>query len=440
LGTDARAGEGTVHEEPVVKEGTVDLGYLAGMAKVDMTPDLARFSVSLNGYGDRKRGRATGVLDPVFARALVVSDARGGLAAVVAVDLCYVVTDLRDGIIEELQSQGFTQDNLLLSATHTHSSFTGYDGSFVAKVLMGSFQEKVFDHTVDAVVRAVTDAKKAMRPAQIFFGSREVDGLNRSRLDPAFEHGLGKNTQSPSASKFPTNKRLSVLHVKSREGGDIGAVVHFSAHPTALSPKNMSISPDFPGVVCNQVEQELGPGSVAVFLNGSLGDMAPSPDWEDAVATEVKQMREYGGRLADAAVEMLPRLEALKNPKISCRTVRGKYRNVWIRPLGRLELPGFLSKAFYTNGEMAFQAMALGGLVFLGVPGEVTTTTGRNLEAVCPPEQVCLVVSPANGYTGYIVTPNEYEVDGYESDSCLFGPHAADRAKSFLQKAMDGLE
>ena len=110
-----------------------------------------------------------------------------------------------------------------------------------------------------------------------------------------------------------------------------------------------------------------------------------------------------------------------------------------MRPLGGIELPKFLSKGFYSSPEVAFQVVKIGSLILLAVPGEPTTATGRDIETLCPVGGKCLVVAPANGYMGYIVTKQEYRIDGYESDSCFFGPEAGQRVKNSLKKAIDGL-
>ena len=63
-----------------ITDSAQNTGFLVGMAKVDITPDIRAIKVPLNGYADRWRKAATGVLDPLYVRALVVSDPNGRLA------------------------------------------------------------------------------------------------------------------------------------------------------------------------------------------------------------------------------------------------------------------------------------------------------------------------------------------------------------------------
>ncbi|MCL4236194.1 MAG: neutral/alkaline non-lysosomal ceramidase N-terminal domain-containing protein, partial [Deltaproteobacteria bacterium] len=59
--------------------------------------------------------------------------------------------------------------------------------------------------------------------------------------------------------------------------------------------------------------------------------------------------------------------------------------------------------------------------------------------AMCPPGARCIVTGPANAYMGYLVTREQYEVDGYESDSCFYGPDAAAAVGAKLREAISEL-
>ncbi len=419
---------------------TATTGFRVGLAKVDMTPDLSQVAVSLNGYGDRDNALATAVLDAVYARALVVMDARGAMAAIVAVDLCYVTTELRDLALAELGDDGFDGRNVLVAATHTHSSFSGYDDSFVATHFMGDFHEEILRQTAHAIARAVRDAKAAARPAVMSVARADLVGFNRSRLDPNFEHGLGRSLAPSADPQFALNQRAVLIRFQAEDGTNIGAVAQFSAHPTVLSPKNLAISADYPGVLCRRLEAALGPGSTALFLNGSLGDMAPTPDWAESGDIEVKDMEAYGNRLADAFLGMIPALAPSDDTRLRASAVRLPFENLVVNVFGGLTLPSFLTGLVTTRDELAVQAIALGRLVLLAIPGEATTRTGRDLETVCANGDECIVVAPANAYIGYLVTRGEYDLDRYEADSCFFGPDAAAWAKSAVESAYRGLQ
>ena len=74
------------------------------------------------------------------------------------------------------------------------------------------------------------------------------------------------------------------------------------------------------------------------------------------------------------------------------------------------------------------QVLRLGGLGIVAVPAEFTSTAGRRLkrtlaDALGPAVQQVALTGYANGYAGYVTTPEEYVAQLYEGASTLYGPH-----------------
>lgn len=413
-----------------------------GVAKVDITLDVGKKAVRLHGYLDKNRKKgAIGVLDRIYARALVGQDESGNLFGLVSADMCYIATELRDEVLKRLASFGFNDDNLMLAATHTHSSFAGYDRTFIARALFGGFDEEILLDTAERIAKAVIDAKESMSESTIEIGSKDVKGLNRSRLDPAFYFGDGKAEQKvlPNPEKYPVDEKMTVLKLNRLDGRPKAVVIHYSAHPTILSPKNLQISADYCGVLCKKVEDALRNDAIALFINGTLGDTAPLPDWEDSVEKEIVQMNDYGTALANEALKALEKTEPLEVDKVVSKTVIMKAPQIVLRPLGRIKLPYFLSKLFYAKSEIPYQAMRIGKLILLAVPAEPTTEVGRELKSLCPSNFQSLIVAPANSYLEYLVTKEQYEQSGFTADHCFFGPNASDYVKGAFQKALAGV-
>jgi hypothetical protein len=420
-----------------VEEG----GLRVGFGRVDITPDPVSSTVRLGGYEDRGKKPATGVMAPLHARAMVASDAEGRLVGIASLDVCHVNSGLRDLVVERLAPAGFGDDSLLLAATHTHSGFAGYDRTMLARWLFGAFDAGLLERTAGLVTDALLQAMAAMRPCRLESATREIEGLNRSRLDPAFEFGdsaPGRGV-APDPARYPVDKRLSVIKAVGPDGRACGAIVHFAAHPTILSPKNLNLSPDFPGIVCGRVEEAMGSGSVALYLNGTLGDTAPTPDWTDTVEAEIADLKGYGNRLADEACGLLTETVAAPRPCLEWGMARREFANAVLRPLRRLRLPRMLSRALYLRPDVPLQVVRLGGTVLVAVPGEATFAAGGILERLCPAGIECLVVAPANGYVGYLVTPSQYADGGYAADSCLFGPDVVARLEEGFREAFGGI-
>ncbi|KAF1982619.1 Neutral/alkaline nonlysosomal ceramidase [Aulographum hederae CBS 113979] len=74
------------------------------------------------------------------------------------------------------------------------------------------------------------------------------------------------------------------------------------------------------------------------------------------------------------------------------------------------------------------QAFRIGQLYIIVSPGEATTMSGRRWKsavagAVDASEPVVVLGGPANSYTHYIATPEEYGIQRYEGASTLYGPY-----------------
>jgi len=432
---------GTGLAEEVAAVDSTDAGLSVGMAKVDMTLDPSARTIRLAGYSGRGRKPANAVLDPVFARALVASDDEGHVFGLVSADLCYINSELRGEVLARLRPYGFDENNLMMAATHTHSSFAGYDKSFLGRKLFGEFDSGILDHLASSIAKAVLKANGSMQPAVLEIATERLEGMNRNRRAPVFDMTTGKADRSmqPNRQKYPTDERMTVIRITRTDGSPVGAIIHFTAHPTVLSPKNLAISADYVGVLCGRVEDALGGGAVVLFLNGTLGDVAPLPDWSDDVATEIAQLREYGDELADAALQILPNVVPMSGGDLVFNTANSDLPRVVIRPLARWKLPRAMYGLFYQGTSAPFQAVRLGDVVLLAIPGEPTTEFGMELEGLCPAGYRCIVVGLANGSIGYLVTPQQYREGGYEANVSFFGLNVIDWVKSSVKKALAGL-
>jgi neutral ceramidase len=79
-----------------------------------------------------------------------------------------------------------------------------------------------------------------------------------------------------------------------------------------------------------------------------------------------------------------------------------------------------------------FQIIRIGDLLLLTVPGEVTTMARERLETWVlqklddPTIKKILLTTYANGYMGYVTTPEEYDLQCYEGGHTVYGRHTLD--------------
>jgi len=86
----------------------------------------------------------------------------------------------------------------------------------------------------------------------------------------------------------------------------------------------------------------------------------------------------------------------------------------------------------WADNIMAIQLAQVGQLYILGIPAELTTMAGRRLKdavrraliaAGAPPDIVVVIAGMTNGYSHYVTTYEEYQIQRYEGASTLYGPH-----------------
>ena len=168
------------------------------MAKADVTPPPG---VRMYGYGARGENVSTGVHDPLYAKAIVLSDGQR-TAAWVTMDLGYadkpLTRDVRAAVSAAL---GF--DDVFLTSSHTHSGPTFVpDFPSAATPWVQELRRKV--------IAAIVEAHGALQPARLGVGWGQVDlGHNRRRVradgtvEMLWENRRGIPTSPRLTSRLP---------------------------------------------------------------------------------------------------------------------------------------------------------------------------------------------------------------------------------------------
>lgn len=99
----------------------------------------------------------------------------------------------------------------------------------------------------------------------------------------------------------------------------------------------------------------------------------------------------------------------------------------YVRTFKKLDRAGYLRRTPWIPQILPIQIFCIGNIALLGLPAEITTIAGKrlakDLEQVLAPKgiQKVLLATYANGYHGYITTPEEYDVQLYEGGHTVFG-------------------
>lgn len=273
LGSAFSAGRAVAQEAPSLR---------AGATKVDITPDELP-------SGSR------GVLDPLYARAIVLDDGRAK-AALVTVDAGAIPTEMWRRLSERAERElRIAEENFLITATHTHSApFVRNDG----------YEERIFE--------AVREAAARLRPARMAFGTgTSWINVNRNLIDPENRRWWeGPNYEGIS------DKTVGVVRFETPAGEPIGVYYNYAVHPVITGTLDM-VSADIPGAASNYIEASLGGDAVAVWSSGASGDQNPIFFNQTYELREIR-IRDYASRGEDISNAMPPGGEGLdrSNPRV----------------------------------------------------------------------------------------------------------------------------
>jgi hypothetical protein len=245
----------------------------------------------------------------------------------------------------------------------------------------------------------------------------------------------------------PTDPEISFISVQARSGRPIALFAAYSLHYVGGVPSG-TVSADYFAMFCTRIGQLLqedrsrapepaAPAFVALLANGTSGDVNNINFREKRTAQPpFEQMRRVANRVAAAVyrayqtvehrdgVSLDSRLEelALESRRPTPEMI-ARARDLLARPAGG---PGWhpLERAYANrvlqraeapaNVAVPVQVLRIGEIAVMTVPAETFAETGLELKAKSPFRQA-FTVSLANGYLGYMPTPAQHRLGGYES-------------------------
>lgn len=262
----------------------------AGVARADVTPPLGG---PMYGYGARGTNVSEGVHDPLYAKAIVLSDQSQKLA-IVTLDLGSISAGSA-ARIESIVRQQTDIEDVLLVASHTHSGPRATpDFPSTASPWIRDAEEKI--------AQAVIEADGRMVPVRIGVGWGEVrEGHNR-RMIGADGRAVMFWENRERIPTSPLDYELGVIRVEQLDGQTLATLVSFQCHPVVLGPENLDISADYPGVFMRIVEAELG--GQAMFLQGAAGDINPFWDKTPPAEGAFEQVEAMGRAVAEEVIRV----------------------------------------------------------------------------------------------------------------------------------------
>src|SRR4051812_31202484 len=220
----------------------------AGVGRSDVQPPTGFPTM---GYV-RSDAIARGQHTRLFARAIVLREGERRLA-LVATDLGFIPGGLVSEVAARLASRGFSERDIVISASHTHSGPAGYanfqSDNFVAPTMgtPGQFDvagdTRLYGFLIERVALAIVRADSDLGPAKAAWGSATLTGITDNRsleahlADHGFDepYGTGRIEQDPLGYEHTIDPEVDVLRVDriaGRRSFPLGGWLSFADHGT----------------------------------------------------------------------------------------------------------------------------------------------------------------------------------------------------------------
>jgi neutral ceramidase len=443
--------------------------FKVGVATSNITPKIG---TSIN--GNFQDASTQNIHDETHARSIVLDDGQQRLALVVA-DLCMVSREVLDAAKHRAhQFTSIPVANMMMSATHTHS------GGTACSVFQSDPDAEYLKFLTERIADAVIRANAHLTPARIGWGvghepNQVFNRRWKMKAGTKLTNPFGKQDQvkmnpgigNPDlgAPAGPTDPELPIVAIQTLDGKPLAILANYSLHYVGGTKPN-EISADYYGLFAKKLTKLLGADEessefLAIMSNGTSGNInnidfggsAPQPmlpyekmnvvatalateackvyqqiQYQDWVSLGSAQKELYLGVRKPTQDELLLAKEIVaKAPGAVMHTVEELYAR---ETLLMRQVP------------LIIQAFRIGELAIAAVPCEVFVEIGLDLKKRSPFKPT-FTISLANGYNGYLPTPEQHALGGYETwraRSSYLETHASTQITSVLFELFNALK
>jgi hypothetical protein len=421
--------------------------FLAGVATSNITPWLGDGLVG--NFGTPPAAKY--VHDELHTRCFVLDDGNTRIAIVVN-DSIYISREVLDEAKRQItEATGLPPERMLMSGTHTHSSVScRWKNPLQPEKDFTEYQRFVAHRIADGVRCAINN----LQPAKIAWGTADLPGqvfCRRWLMKPGTE--LFNPFGEPDHAKMnpgnrsdllkpasPVDPQIGFFALQTLEGRPMGLLANYSLHYVGGTGPN-HISADYFAVFADRIQELLGadrldPPFVAAMSNGTSGNINNN---DYSVPREKRkpyeQIRRVADECAQAVLQQYKRLVWHDSVPLGMQQrelelgVRKPTpaqlehaRKVLAEPEHRDKFPherNYAEKAIQqlespSTVRVILQAVRIGDLGISAIPFEVFSDIGLELKARNP-FKPSFTIELANGGYGYLPTPEQHKLGGYET-------------------------
>ncbi len=414
---------------------------LVGTASVDITPKVLPLPL-VGGWSPKP---TTVINDHLHARSIAFSDGKGR-AVITVVDNLMMGREMLDEIkAAAAKRSGWAAKEMMISATHAHSCPPAGGGGGKER---DAYHQQIKKGIEDSIVKAV----KALKPGRVGFGSSDLpeEVFNRrwylkEGTMPANPFG-GMDTvkMNPSRSTIvrpagPTDPEICVVDVRNSRGKPLGILANYSLHYVGGTENQVSADyfGEFARLMANRMRGS-SPEFVAMMSNGTSGDInnidftgtrPPRIAFEQigVVATKAADTAWRATKdiqhVDKAVVKMVQREVPLSWRKPTPDQLAEAERILKLSDKEAATLPRhaqtyasrtLTQAAREGKADVMVQAIRIGDQAIVSMPFEVLVEIGLEIKERSPFKHT-FVIELANGAYGYLPTPEQHQLGGYET-------------------------
>lgn len=259
---------------------------LAGVAKVDIT-----------------NHDAGPVHDPLYVKALVIKD-RTKKSVIITIDAVAIaeIGSIKNNFLSRVKNgiktqAGILPEHVLINASHCHG------------IVCNDIEERT--------LRAVKLASESLKPVRVGFGRGYEDKISENRRiklkngrESDVRHAYSMPFDDEVAEVGPIDPEIGILRIDLTDGSPLAIIYNFAVHPIQGVPGGSNTA-DLSGFASQAIEESLGNGAIALFLQGCAGDINPVR-YKDVHAP--RDAEPLGNKLGLSVLKVLP---SIKTSEIS---------------------------------------------------------------------------------------------------------------------------
>ena len=424
-------------QETEAQEGEFTVGY----GRANVTPKVP---VGLTGFGNASTRISDNLLSYLYLTCLAVTDADGNTVLLYGVDATTSDGDVTMALRSAVEkATGISGENIMISATHTHSA---------PEITNPVFQSLLLTGAVEAAQTALEDRA----PATVYVGTVMTEKLNFVR-HYIQENGayVGNNFGDYSVSPIVghTTKADGEMQLIrfDREEKDI-ILMNFQAHPTMTGgASKYDISADFIGACREKMEKELD--CSFLYFTGAGGNLNTTSKIPEENLAESVDYKLHGHTLAQYAIDNIHTLTQVDSGRVQVinRDYQGKcshdedgdliqyvplvnnaYNSGGAAAAQRAGQPYGINSVYHaraitrraggTYGEyldIPISTVAFGDVAFVVAPYEMFDVNGMTIKEDSPYEMTFVLTTANDGFS-YIAPEYAFDHGCYEVDMRYF--------------------